>query len=327
MKYITLMSLAIALLLSGCATIPQITIDYSPIYVPQESGYKFTQITDENDKLAATYTQTIGYTNYEFVRDVFDVSRSNDKIVFVANNNNSRHLFVKDLGNLRIKQQRTFGEYALNPSFSPDGTKIVFCDYRDKKWDVYQVDAAKGVAVQQITQTGTTSTPTYFPSGDKILFVRSESSYSAQNLVYRDNLWSYDVKNATLTQYGRGSTPSFFPNTQKVCVVRDGELWIYDLETGSEFNVLSSKEKDYSWPAVSPDGTQIAFHAKSKNIESKDRRDIYLINADGTNLRQITFHPGNDYQSKWSQDGKSLFFVSQRGNSEGTYNIWKIDLD
>jgi Tol biopolymer transport system component len=80
-------------------------------------------------------------------------------------------------------------------------------------------------------------------------------------------------------------------------------------------------------PCVSPDGRQIAFHGICTDISPIINRDIFVIDADGSNLRRITYHPGNDYQPKWSNDGKSLFFVSQRCNPEGTYNIWIVALE
>ncbi len=59
-----------------------------------------------------------------------------------------------------------------------------------------------------------------------------------------------------------------------------------------------------SW---SPDGTQIAFTSDRAGNE-----DIYLINADGSALRQVTTHPADDIHPAWSLDGQSLLFVSER---------------
>src|SRR2546430_8382857 len=50
----------------------------------------------------------------------------------------------------------------------------------------------------------------------------------------------------------------------------------------------------------SPDGAKIAFTSASKDKdEGADRNpDIYVINADGSNLTQVTFHPGDDIRSE-----------------------------
>ncbi len=189
------------------------------------------------------------------------------------------------------------------------------------------IAAEKGEAVQQITQTGSVNCPAFFPGGNKILYGRWDSEYKDNVIHDTFSIWSSDFEDSSPLQHGFGKTPSFFPNSKKVCVANNGELRTLELDTGTEVVLFNSMNTYCYLPSVSPDGTQIAFHGLSKDVSPKNNREIYLINADGTNLRRITFHPGNDYQPKWSKDGKSLFFVSQRGNSEGTYNLWKIELE
>ena len=75
---------------------------------------------------------------------------------------------------------------------------------------------------------------------------------------------------------------------------------------------------DY-WPAWSPDGKRIAFTSnRDGNYE------IYVMNADGTGLRNVTQHPGQDNYAAWSPDGKHLAFLSNRSGSYDIY-IMKID--
>jgi Tol biopolymer transport system component len=48
-----------------------------------------------------------------------------------------------------------------------------------------------------------------------------------------------------------------------------------------------------------------------------------MVNADGTNLRRLTYDRAVDYNPAWSPDGERILFQSNRG---GTYNIYSIDL-
>ena len=78
-------------------------------------------------------------------------------------------------------------------------------------------------------------------------------------------------------------------------------------------------------PRVSPDGRQVAFVLRSTDLEAnRGRTDLWLVNLDGTNLRQLTAHADNDAEPVWAPDGKSLFFLSSRG---GSSQVWRLPVD
>ena len=75
---------------------------------------------------------------------------------------------------------------------------------------------------------------------------------------------------------------------------------------------------DSAWmryPALSPDGTQIAFSFKG---------DIFTVPANGGRALQITTHPSHDTRPVWSPDGKLLAFASDR---MGSMDIYVVDKD
>ena len=44
--------------------------------------------------------------------------------------------------------------------------------------------------------------------------------------------------------------------------------------------------------------------------------DLYVMDADGTNVTRLTDHPANDYDPIWMPDGQSLIFSSERDSRE-----------
>ena len=62
----------------------------------------------------------------------------------------------------------------------------------------------------------------------------------------------------------------------------------------------------------SPDGSRIAF------ISERDGNlEIYVVNADGSGLTNLTNNPATDFVPRWSPNGSRIAFVSHRdGNSE-----------
>ncbi|HET9449978.1 MAG TPA: LpqB family beta-propeller domain-containing protein, partial [Aggregicoccus sp.] len=80
-----------------------------------------------------------------------------------------------------------------------------------------------------------------------------------------------------------------------------------------------------SSPTVSPDGKRVAFVLRTTDLEAnKGRTDLWLVNADGSGLRQLTSHEANDSQPVWSPDGQSLFFLSTR---TGASQVFRVAVD
>ena len=52
---------------------------------------------------------------------------------------------------------------------------------------------------------------------------------------------------------------------------------------------------------------------------SDHNSEIFVMNADGTDARNITDHPAADSDPSWSPDGRELTFVSDRGGSPSVY--------
>ncbi len=78
-------------------------------------------------------------------------------------------------------------------------------------------------------------------------------------------------------------------------------------------------------PTVSPDGQRVAFVLRSTDLAAnRGRTDLWLVHADGSNLRQLTSHPDSDSQPVWAPDGRSLFFLSSRG---GSSQVWRLPID
>ena len=73
---------------------------------------------------------------------------------------------------------------------------------------------------------------------------------------------------------------------------------------------LSSPERDWS-PRCSPDGTRLAFLCQRKTTGSTESRSqIYLVNAEGEQLRQLTQLSENISQFRWSPVSNSVAFLS-----------------
>lgn len=71
-------------------------------------------------------------------------------------------------------------------------------------------------------------------------------------------------------------------------------------------------------PSWSPDGARIAF---SSTRAGRGNFDIYVMNADGSNLVRLTDHPAPDQDPAWAADAQSVFFTSERNGRGEIYRV------
>jgi len=69
-------------------------------------------------------------------------------------------------------------------------------------------------------------------------------------------------------------------------------------------------------PRWSPDSKWISFDSRPAG-----HSEVFVINAEGGQPRQVTQGDSENGVASWSQDGKWIYFASNRG---GTWEVWKI---
>lgn len=85
------------------------------------------------------------------------------------------------------------------------------------------------------------------------------------------------------------------------------------------------KLKSVAEAQLSPDGKNIAFVVTETYLEqAKSNQDVYVMNSDGSDIKNLTNHPSADNHPRWSLDGKSIMFVSTRENSP---QAWLVPVD
>ncbi|MDE5782908.1 MAG: hypothetical protein K2J86_05035 [Prevotella sp.] len=317
----------------------KIKFDYSVVFVPEEGGVKFEKITDDNDMVASYGGGLVGKSLGIFgskkttvldwwILPQIAISPKGDKIGYINEKNGTNNVMIKNSSKGGASVQRTFRTNVQGFTWSPDGKELCFTEIRGGHQGVYLVSAEQGTVVKQISNSGDNDMGGVISrDGNTIFFHRGEgrSSYS---------LWSYDRKNNLFSNYSRGMTACLIPGDNNAVYCgrftdkKEGEIWRVNFQTGVEEFILGAPDKSYTSPQLSPDGRWLLVVGSSKSEkEGIVNTDIFVVRTDGTQLTQLTYHPGNDLSPIWSPDGRSVFFLSQRGSKDKTYNVWRMDFN
>ena len=221
-----------------------------------------------------------------------------------------------------------------SPRWSPDGSRIAFVR-KVRLVRQLVVMNADGSAQRQLTHGQEQSyAPSWSPDGEQLAFVRGHDDVAGDDGIgvgsqtidaaggsgarRASDIYVLDVDDGAerqLTHHAAVDTsPAWSPDGQLIVFASDRtgtgaqQLFVMHRDGTAERKLTDYPVTYHNEmrPAWSPDGSTIAFvtdnrHAPVGNTE------IYLVDADGRNVRRLTTHPGHDDWPSWSRDGQIAF--------------------
>jgi Tol biopolymer transport system component len=194
-----------------------------------------------------------------------------------------------------LTEKKSGGQIFLAPSLSNDGSKIAFLSNGNEKKaelfiDLWLADARTGKRIKRLVESTTN------PNFEELRLLYSQSSFS-----------------------NNGKMLAFTAQ-------REGKdvMYLMDVASASVKRRVDLPQVDAIWsPVWSPDDRQIAFSGTHGGIT-----DLYIVDVDGKNLRQLTNDQYGDLQPAWSPDGNRIAFATDRGPQTNLsilkFSKWRI---
>ena len=99
------------------------------------------------------------------------------------------------------------------------------------------------------------------------------------------------------------------------------DIYVMNADGTGQTRLTASPDMYARYGAWSPDGRQVVFTQGIVKAVNNPESSLYLMNAGGSDLRQLTNLPGQEYMPAWSPDGTRIVFVSVAGQEQAIYVI------
>ncbi len=240
----------------------------------------------------------------------------------------------------RIAAERDQAQLNLAPALSPDGNRVAYFSERGLfAIEMYLADVATGRIQRKLIKTAVD------PHYESVGFISSSGAWDAagQRLAFgavahgRPVLSILDVasgeviKEVPFPSLGQIFNPSWSPDGRLIAfsalVGGWTDLYVYDVADGDLRRLTNDAYADLQ-PAWSPDGQSLAF------VTDRFTTDLVTLQPGSYRLALFTVSSGairplpafdgaKHINPEWSPDGRSLYYVSDRG---GISNVFRLDV-
>jgi TolB protein len=251
------------------------------------------------------------------------------RLSYVIKDGKRYRLVISDADGQNIRNAMNSGEPIISPSWSPDGKKVAYVSFEDRKPVIYVHELATGRRIALSNQKGNNSAPAWSPDGKKLAISLSKDGNT--------QIYSINADGTGLQRLTRGSTidtePQYSADGRYIYFTSDrgGNPQIYRMSAEGEqvegSKRITFKQGFVTSPRISPDGKYLVYIA---NIGGAFR--LYILNlatgdaqalTDGTSDESPSFAANGRYvlYSMKVSGKRVLAAVSVDGNSKQVLSI------
>ncbi len=219
------------------------------------------------------------------------------KIAFVSENMLDSQIYIMNADGSDLHAVTKSDRIPWSPALSPDGKQIAFAAKVNERYQIFVMNS-DGTNEKQITFN-----------------VSGQTGVSGID-------WARDGKHLAYTV-----KLSDNPNNQSY------DLYTMKPDGAEQTKITPQPMEALIAPHWSPDGKLIIFNARDDSptspatpIDPTARTNVYIINADGSNVHRLTQSTYNELFPAWSPDGQAIVFLSG-GSSNSEFGLYRVDAD
>ncbi len=209
------------------------------------------------------------------------------------------------------------GEPIMSPAWSPDGRRIAYVSFENKRAAIYVQDLASGRRDLVASHPGINGSPAFSPDGSRLAMTLSKDGNPE---IYALNLLSRELVRLT-DHFGIDTEAAWSPDGQEIIFTSDrgGSPQIYRMSSGGGPAQRVSSEGDYNARAsYSPDGRSIVLVTRTGG-----RFRIGLLDLDRGFTRLLS-NGSLDESPSFAPNGGMVIYATIQ-NGRGILAVTSID--
>ena len=231
------------------------------------------------------------------------------RLSYVIKDGKRFRLVISDADGQNIRNAMTSGDPIISPSWSPDGKKVAYVSFEDRKPVIYVHELATGRRIALSNQKGNNSAPGWSPDGKRLAISLSKDGNT--------QIYGINADGSGLRRLTRGNTidtePQYSPDGRYIYFTSDrgGQPQIYRMpaegEQAESAKRVSFKQGFVTSPRISPDGKHMAYIA---NVGGAFR--LYIMNL-ATGETQALTDGNSDESPSFAANGKYVLYSTKVG--------------
>lgn len=239
------------------------------------------------------------------------------RIAYVTKVGREYHLEIADSDGEGVQLALRSNEPIISPAWAPDGTKLAYVSFENKKPVVYVQNLVTRQRSVAANYKGSNSAPAWSPDGSRLAVALSRSGLTQIYIVNTDGSGLHRVSNSS----GIDTEPHFSSDGQTIFFTSDrsGGPQIYKMSVNGDNVKRVTFGSNYNIsPRISPDGKTLAY------ISRRDGKfQLFALDLT-TGQEQRLSDTVKDESPSFSPNGRYIMYATQSGG-RGTLAVVSVD--